>query len=204
MVVTISADLSRLYCGPFVGIPDIGQDRKLADKLARPKDKHALDYWHGRGIAWLRNARTVSSGERTSRSHLPRDSALKLHSPDPYPKTIRTPFGTHTAIIVRNMWCPDKCTFTSGSGALQNVGVNDQRDTWTCEWGQTVKAGQQAGGLSQLVPSEKLCSKRSVGSAVGEERLQQASAPPLGPKISLQRGISHRAPCHTFAGIWPA
>jgi hypothetical protein len=37
-----------------------------------------------------------------------------------------------------------QCTITSGSGTLQNVGVNDERDTWTCEWGQTVKASARA------------------------------------------------------------
>jgi hypothetical protein len=37
-----------------------------------------------------------------------------------------------------------KCTITSGSGALQNVGVNDERDTWTCVWEQTVKATARA------------------------------------------------------------
>jgi hypothetical protein len=36
------------------------------------------------------------------------------------------------------------CTITSGSGTLQNVGVNDDRDTWTCEWGQTVIATARA------------------------------------------------------------
>jgi hypothetical protein len=33
-----------------------------------------------------------------------------------------------------------QCTIIAGSGTLQNVGVNDQRNTWTCVWGQTVKA----------------------------------------------------------------
>ena len=37
-----------------------------------------------------------------------------------------------------------KCTITEGSGTLQNVGVNDERDTWTCVWGQTVKATARA------------------------------------------------------------
>jgi hypothetical protein len=37
-----------------------------------------------------------------------------------------------------------KCTITSGSGALQNVGVNDGRDTWTCVWEQIVKATARA------------------------------------------------------------
>jgi len=37
-----------------------------------------------------------------------------------------------------------QCTITSGSGTLQNVGVNNERDTWTCEWGQTVKASARA------------------------------------------------------------
>jgi hypothetical protein len=37
-----------------------------------------------------------------------------------------------------------QCTITSGSGTLQNVGVNDERDTWTCVWGQTVKATARA------------------------------------------------------------
>jgi len=37
-----------------------------------------------------------------------------------------------------------KCTITSGSGTLQNVGVSDERDTWTCVWGQTVKATARA------------------------------------------------------------
>jgi len=37
-----------------------------------------------------------------------------------------------------------RCTISEGSGTLQNVGVNDQRDTWTCVWGQTVKATARA------------------------------------------------------------
>jgi len=37
-----------------------------------------------------------------------------------------------------------RCTITSGPGTLQNVGVNDDRDTWTCVWGQTVKATARA------------------------------------------------------------
>ena len=37
-----------------------------------------------------------------------------------------------------------KCTVNSGDGALQNVGVNDERDTWTCVWGQSVKATARA------------------------------------------------------------
>jgi hypothetical protein len=37
-----------------------------------------------------------------------------------------------------------KCTITEGSGTLQNVGVNDDRDTWTCVWGETVKATARA------------------------------------------------------------
>jgi hypothetical protein len=37
-----------------------------------------------------------------------------------------------------------QCTITSGSGTLQNVGVNDERDTWTCVWGQTVIATARA------------------------------------------------------------
>jgi hypothetical protein len=37
-----------------------------------------------------------------------------------------------------------QCTITEGSGTLQNVGVNDDRDTWTCVWGQTVKATARA------------------------------------------------------------
>jgi hypothetical protein len=37
-----------------------------------------------------------------------------------------------------------RCTISSGSGTLQNVGVNDERDTWTCVWGQTVKATARA------------------------------------------------------------
>jgi hypothetical protein len=37
-----------------------------------------------------------------------------------------------------------KCTITSGTGTLQNVGVNDDRDTWTCVWGQTVIATARA------------------------------------------------------------
>ncbi|MGC2080852.1 MAG: hypothetical protein WA728_33520 [Xanthobacteraceae bacterium] len=37
-----------------------------------------------------------------------------------------------------------RCTITDGSGTLQNVGVNDDRDTWTCVWGQTVKATARA------------------------------------------------------------
>ena len=37
-----------------------------------------------------------------------------------------------------------RCTITSGSGTLQNVGVNEERDSWTCVWGQTVKATARA------------------------------------------------------------
>jgi hypothetical protein len=37
-----------------------------------------------------------------------------------------------------------RCTITDGSGTLQNVGVNDDTDTWTCVWGQTVKATARA------------------------------------------------------------
>ncbi|MGA8695896.1 MAG: hypothetical protein WB689_19030, partial [Xanthobacteraceae bacterium] len=37
-----------------------------------------------------------------------------------------------------------QCTITSGSGTLQNVGVNYERDTWTCVWGQTVIATARA------------------------------------------------------------
>ena len=37
-----------------------------------------------------------------------------------------------------------QCTITSGNGTLQNVGVNDERDSWTCVWGQTVKATARA------------------------------------------------------------
>jgi hypothetical protein len=37
-----------------------------------------------------------------------------------------------------------QCAITSGSGTLQNVGVNEGRDTWTCEWGQTVIASARA------------------------------------------------------------
>jgi hypothetical protein len=37
-----------------------------------------------------------------------------------------------------------QCTIVSGSGTLQNVGVNDERDAWTCVWGQTVKASARA------------------------------------------------------------
>ena len=37
-----------------------------------------------------------------------------------------------------------RCTITSGPGTLQDVGVNDDRDTWTCVWGQTVKATARA------------------------------------------------------------
>jgi hypothetical protein len=37
-----------------------------------------------------------------------------------------------------------QCTISSGSGTLQNVGVNDERDTWTCVWGETVKASARA------------------------------------------------------------
>jgi hypothetical protein len=37
-----------------------------------------------------------------------------------------------------------KCTITEGTGTLQNVGVNDDRDTWTCVWGETVKATARA------------------------------------------------------------
>ena len=29
-----------------------------------------------------------------------------------------------------------RCTITDGSGTLLNVGVNDDRDTWTCVWRQ--------------------------------------------------------------------
>jgi hypothetical protein len=37
-----------------------------------------------------------------------------------------------------------RCTITDGSGTLQNVGINDERDTWTCVWEQTVKATARA------------------------------------------------------------
>ncbi len=37
-----------------------------------------------------------------------------------------------------------RCTISSGSATLQNVGVNDDRDTWTCVWGQTVIATARA------------------------------------------------------------
>jgi hypothetical protein len=37
-----------------------------------------------------------------------------------------------------------QCTITSGSGTLQNVGANYERDTWTCVWGQTVIATARA------------------------------------------------------------
>ena len=37
-----------------------------------------------------------------------------------------------------------KCTLTSESGSLQNVGVNNERDKWTCVWGETVKATARA------------------------------------------------------------
>jgi hypothetical protein len=37
-----------------------------------------------------------------------------------------------------------QCTVTSRSGTLQNVGVNEERDSWTCVWGQTVKATARA------------------------------------------------------------
>ena len=37
-----------------------------------------------------------------------------------------------------------QCTITEGSGTLQNVGINDERNTWTCVWGQTVKATARA------------------------------------------------------------
>jgi hypothetical protein len=37
-----------------------------------------------------------------------------------------------------------QCTITSGSGTLQNVGINEERDSWTCVWGQTVKATARA------------------------------------------------------------
>jgi hypothetical protein len=37
-----------------------------------------------------------------------------------------------------------RCTITDGSGTLQNVGVNDDRDTWTCVWEQMVKATARA------------------------------------------------------------
>jgi hypothetical protein len=54
-----------------------------------------------------------------------------------------------------NIWdahCNDKsehvvsgqCTVTSGSGTLQNVGANDERDTWTCVWGESVRAAARA------------------------------------------------------------
>jgi len=36
-----------------------------------------------------------------------------------------------------------QCTVTSGSGTLQN-GVNQERDSWTFVWGQTVKATARA------------------------------------------------------------
>jgi hypothetical protein len=37
-----------------------------------------------------------------------------------------------------------QCTITSGSGALQNVGANYERGTWTCVWGETVIATARA------------------------------------------------------------
>jgi hypothetical protein len=37
-----------------------------------------------------------------------------------------------------------KCTIISGPGSLQNIGVNDDRDAWTCIWGETVKATARA------------------------------------------------------------
>ena len=37
-----------------------------------------------------------------------------------------------------------QCTIIDGSATLQNVGVNDDRNTWTCVWGQTVKATARA------------------------------------------------------------
>ena len=37
-----------------------------------------------------------------------------------------------------------RCTITDGSGTLQNVGINDESDTWTFVWGQTVKATARA------------------------------------------------------------
>ena len=37
-----------------------------------------------------------------------------------------------------------KCTIISGPGSLQNIGVNDDRNTWTCMWGETVKATARA------------------------------------------------------------
>ncbi len=37
-----------------------------------------------------------------------------------------------------------KCTITSGIGSLQSVGVSDERDRWTCVWGETVKAAARA------------------------------------------------------------
>jgi hypothetical protein len=37
-----------------------------------------------------------------------------------------------------------QCTITSGSGTLQNVGVNYERDTWNCVWGETVIATARA------------------------------------------------------------
>jgi hypothetical protein len=37
-----------------------------------------------------------------------------------------------------------RCAITDGSGTLQNIGVNDDRDTWTCVWGETVKATARA------------------------------------------------------------
>jgi hypothetical protein len=39
-----------------------------------------------------------------------------------------------------------QCTITSGSGTLQNVGVNETRDTWTC-----VGANSQSNGTRALL-----------------------------------------------------
>ena len=37
-----------------------------------------------------------------------------------------------------------QCTVTSGSGTLQSLGVTEGRNSWTCVWGQTVKATARA------------------------------------------------------------
>jgi hypothetical protein len=65
------------------------------------------------------------------------------------------PLNTQPTDDQNTIWdahCNDKsehvvsgqCTISSGSGTLQNVGVNEERDSWTCVWGQTVKATARA------------------------------------------------------------
>jgi hypothetical protein len=34
--------------------------------------------------------------------------------------------------------------FQRDVASVQNIGVNDDRDTWTCMWGETVKATARA------------------------------------------------------------